>query len=482
MSGPNSVRVSVPRKLAYGAGGLADFLAINLPLAMAVPIFSVALGMDPALLGTAMAIAKVAGAAAAPIVGNWSDNARSTLGRRAPFMLAGAAVGCVCLPLLFLPMHVGDWTRFAWVSALLSVVSVAHTIYSVPYNALGLELTSDYDDRARVLAWRGYVQTLGTFAAAWFYWFTLRPIFGGEQYGAAWLAGLVSVVALGCAFVTVKYARERVQVSAEPEPMPLLPALRETLRQRQFLLVQMAAFLVALGTGATGVIGFYLHVHYACGGDKDLASVISGAGGTLTMFSAFVGLPLGLLISKHFGRRAGALVGLAFVMASIVILPWAMTPEDPQWVIASWLLSALGMQCAGLMFASMIADICDEDELRTGRRREGAYCAVANLFGRIAQVAMLVVGGWLPALAGFRTHPARVLVPSADQLLVMKWTLIGTQGLGVALAMGCLAFYSLSRSRAERTRVLLDSRRRQLDADRADASGPSEAGKPAIAV
>ena len=59
------------------------------------------------------------------------------------------------------------------------------------------------------------------------------------------------------------------------------------------------------------------------------------------------------------------------------------------------------MPCTSLMFGSMIADVCDEDELQTEKRREGAYCAVNSVAGRVMQIGLVLVGGFLPRLAGY---------------------------------------------------------------------------------
>ena len=81
---PFGERVSVWRKVAYGAGGLTDFLFLNTVNALAVPIYSIALKMDPLFLGIALAAPRVVGAILDPVVGTVSDNARSRWGRRPP--------------------------------------------------------------------------------------------------------------------------------------------------------------------------------------------------------------------------------------------------------------------------------------------------------------------------------------------------------------------------------------------------------------
>ena len=103
----------------------------------------------------------------------------------------------------------------------------------------------------------------------------------------------------------------------------------------------------------------------------------------------------------------------------------------------------------------MIADVCDEDELQTEKRREGAYCAVNSVAGRVMQIGLVLVGGFLPRLAGYTSAN----IPLTPELLErMKWMLIGIQFAGVFTAGIILWFFPITRARAAKTRADLDIR------------------------
>ena len=158
-----SERVPVWRKAAYGSGGLTDFLFLNIVNALAVPIYSIALKMDPLLLGVALAVPRVLGAIFDPLVGTASDNARTRWGRRRPFIVCGAVIGALILPLLWMPPIATQIGRFIYLVLMLSIYAAAFSVFSAPYGALGIELTTNYDERTRVMAWRGDLQTAGPF-------------------------------------------------------------------------------------------------------------------------------------------------------------------------------------------------------------------------------------------------------------------------------------------------------------------------------
>ena len=466
-------------KIAYGCGGLSDFLCLNLLAVLAYPVLTLAerVRFDPLWLGIALAIPKVIGAIMDPLVGNWSDNVCSRWGRRTPFIFVGGILAAILLPLVWLVPYVTQGWRFAYLAIVISVYSLAYSLFSVPYNALGYELTTDYDERTSVLAWRGYVQVIGTFAAAWFYWFCMRrTIFRDEVEGALWLCVLGATVIVIGVFLTVRFARERkVTELTTQTPVPLGKALAMTIRNRPFLLLQTAIMIMTLGLGVTSFLGTYVQISLVCQGDKDFSSQISGLGGTFTIITAFAAMPLGMWLSRRFGKKAAALVGIGIVWFGVLLLPIVLVPAHPWWVIINWVIASLGMGCATLMFGSMTADICDEDELVTGRRREGMYTAAASLFGKVRDVVMLVVAGWLPSLAGYSdtTRPLTV-----DVLTNMWQYLIAIQLACVSIALLLLFYYPITRARSLNTRRILDERRLGPAANPPECSHPSTWGTP----
>jgi GPH family glycoside/pentoside/hexuronide:cation symporter len=143
-------------------------------------------------------------------------------------------------------------------------------------------------------------------------------------------------------------------------------------------------------------------------------------------------------------------------------MPFLLVPAKPYLIMVEWVIMAFGIPCANLMFSSMTADICDEDEIVTGLRREGAFVAVGGFFGKVAQVATLLLAGALPRMAGYVDTS---VPPTLRELKVMRAILIVVQFVAILAAITIIWFYPLTRSRSEATRRLLDQRRRQAADD-----------------
>lgn len=453
---PAPERLPLREKVAYGVGGLCDFFLANIVGALAVPIFTLGFGMDPLLLGLALALPRVLAAVADALIGAMSDNCGSRWGRRRPFIATGAFVGALVMPLIWWCPRTGDGGMFAYVAFFSTLIAICQSFVAVPYGALGMELTPNYDERTRVVAWKGYIGIVGTLAAAWFYWFCQRPVFGNEITGARWLSVIGACVVAGAGALAVFFCRERGRAGIKQARVPIARALGTTLRNRPFLIVLSAQLLLAFGTGVVGVVGSYVHIVYACGGDKELASLIGGVGGSLTVFSNLIAIPLGLWLSTRLGKREAALCGLGILGLGLSLLPFTLRPEHPWLVVLTWAIDAVGMPCAALMFGSMLPDICDEDELHTGLRREGAYSAVNSFLGRIVGIGTMVAAGVLPKLAGYTDAS---LPPQGPVLERMRVMLIGIQIGVVLLSLLIVWRYPISRDRAARTRKQIEAMR-----------------------
>jgi GPH family glycoside/pentoside/hexuronide:cation symporter len=452
-------KIPVRQKVCYGLGGLTDFFFVNIVQGLAIPIFAIAMKMDPFLLGIALASTKVISALADPFVGILSDKTRTRWGRRKPFMLVSACIGAVMLPLIWVVPETTPLLKFVYISAFLSFFFLINSFYSAPYGALGFEMTGDYDERTRIFAWKNYVGMIGIFSGAWFYWFTLRPVFGNEIIGVRWLSALGGVIMVICAVFVARGTHEIVEtrIINPADRIPVFKALRTTFSNRTFLLVQGSILVVALGTGVDGTIGMYLHVHYTCAGNKEMASFIGGAGGTLATLSTFVAMPLGLWISTHLGKREASLAGIGFMLIGALSIPWMLTPALPWLVVGVWVITTIGAQCSGLMYGSMVADICDEDELKTGQRREGSYAAAGSFLNKMVQIVVLILSGLMPRLIGYTDF---TVAPTMSQLERMKVMLILTQVVGIGLAFFFLWFYPLTRDRCTAIRRQLNLRQR----------------------
>ena len=456
---PSSERLPSWKRAAYGVGALGDYMIFALINIMLVPVYVVALKLDPRLLGLAVALPRLVGVITDPIAGAVSDNARTPWGRRRPFFFVAAIVCGTTLPLVwFPPMQFGPTGMIIYLLVVLALFQAVYSFYVVPFGALGYELTTDSDERTRVLAWCPYLTTIGSFAAPWFYWFSLRPMFGhNEVTGVRWMSFAAGAAIILCGVIPALVFREKAQA---PRPagqkVKVWSALRETARSKAFLLLLGAMVLVTFGVNCQGTIGLYVSIFYICGGDKEAATQLGGFAGTAVCLSTFLVIPIITKLSVLWGKRNALLVALAMCSLGGLATWWAFSPAWPYLMVIYSVIGYGGMTACNLMIASMTADVCDEDELRTGTHRAGAFASAMGATLKATLTVMIIVGGYLPALAGYTDL---VRPPTMDQLFNMRLQFAGVQFILPLIAMWLVWFYPITKARDAEIRRLLDARR-----------------------
>lgn len=454
---PGENRVPLRTKVMWGFGGLADNFMFNTMTALGTLVYVNHFKLAPALAGLALGLPRIFDAITDPMIGNMSDNAKSRFGRRRPFMFLGV-VGCVVLlPLLWtLPMTetaANPWysnAPFLYIVVVGSLLALAYTFFVVPYTALGFELTPDYDERTRVVRWRMYIGLFGSLAAGWLFRLAADEYWPDLGAGAFWVTVGVACIVLVAGLIPVVGCKEDLS-SEEQEPIRFFEAVRYTLTNRPFVILFVAYVTVIVALFSAQSIQPLIMQHYVFGGDAIKLGNFQGALMTMGVALSYISIFVIGWISMKSSKRTGMVGGLGLAFAGTALSFIAMDPRWPWMLFVSAFISFLGLQGCWLMVDSMTADVCDDDELRTGRRREGMFSAVKGFALKAAQGLTFGVGGYMATAAGY--DPQLVDRAGLDQTTAwkMKVALVGFQCAGLLLAITIMWLYPITRERAEET-------------------------------
>jgi GPH family glycoside/pentoside/hexuronide:cation symporter len=397
-------------------------------------------------------------AALNPLVGTWSDNTRSRWGRRRPWLIAGAVASGLAYPLVWFAPR--DWSGDAlslWLLVSCLLLYTAFAAFSVPYMALGLELTPDTRERTRVQAWRTYFNLLPIFTAGWFYWFCQRPIFSDALTGARWLGLIVGGVIIGTGIIPGLFLRERYyRVAASAGREAFWPAARAALRNRPFLLVMGIIIALSIGQQTTEALGFYVFAYHVYDGDTVAAAKLVGLSALVTLASSFISIPIVRAVEQRWGKL-GALRGCLWAYLVIALAKWWLaTPHFPMLSLLIGMFTQFGTIGFWMIVNSMKADVCDEDELMSGRRREGVYGALGNLLSKLASSSVFFLAGVVLQLIGFNA----ALGPQGTTTVI--WLRVVYSGGPIVFLILCLWLldrYPLDERAMQRTRATLEQRR-----------------------
>jgi GPH family glycoside/pentoside/hexuronide:cation symporter len=387
------------------------------------------------------------------------DNSRSRFGRRIPFLVLGGVLIGVAFWLLWAVPR--DWSKEAmfgyFVAASLFFYTVV-PIFAIPHGALGLEMTEDYHEKTSLFAYASFIGNVGAFTLPWIYYLANRPVFGGDSVnGIKWvclgMSIILTVCALTCAFVCRETKLKQVK---SQEKISIIESFKTTYRNLTF--VRLVGVFVLLIVGFQLVMGFnnYITIFYLFGGDKAGASTLMAQNGTLWAAVGLLGVFPMTWLSKHFGKRTTVVVAFGIMILGNLSKIVCYSPTHPWLTFIPTICLSLGMVFSFTLVNSMIADVCDEDELATGVRREGMYFAAYNWWWKVAVSIATVVSGYVLRWTGFIEG---AVTQSAGTLFWIRFWEIGLPPILCVIGVAILAKYPLTEARAYEIKSLLKSRK-----------------------
>jgi GPH family glycoside/pentoside/hexuronide:cation symporter len=413
MKKEKTAKASVPlsARIGWGFGGLADNYIMNVLSVMFLFIYTDHFKMPAILAGWALAMPRFFDVITDPLVGHISDNTRSRWGRRRPYIIVGAILSALLLPLFWTPLGMStvtqtDWWKngaFLYVIVLGALYTLTYTLYVIPYTALGYELTDEYDERTRVLAWRMYIGLFGSLTVPSVLALAQIDAFGDAGRGAFFISLAVAVVIIVSGIIPAIVCREKVEVQKQA-PISFFTALKTTTTNKAFAILLVAYIVIIIGLFSAGNLGAFLNIYYICGGNKDFGTLMVGIAGALGAVVSYLSMFLITAVSVHTGKKTGMILGLSLALLGVAVSWFAMDPRWPLAQLISTVIACMGLQGCWLMVSSMVADICDEDELKTGLRREGMFGAVNGIALKAALAITALVGAWLLNASGFRAE------------------------------------------------------------------------------
>ncbi|MHB9036510.1 MAG: MFS transporter [Armatimonadota bacterium] len=161
---------------------------------------------------------------------------------------------------------------------------------------------------------------------------------------------------------------------------------------------------------------------------------------------------------KKSGKKLAMTLGLGFTGFGYLLIWWLFTPVNPWLQLIPFVFIGPAWNCCMIVLPSMLADICDVDELKTGLRREGMYGAINSWVMKMAIGAVTCITGVVVSLAGVNPDAA---AQTASTLLKMRLMFVGLPVFFMTAAVLASTFYSITEHRAREVRAILDARKEQ---------------------
>lgn len=452
--------LSRKKKSAWALGSISDVYMNNALNYLAFPIYNMGLSVDPRILGWALGLPRIWDALSDPLMGNISDNTRSRFGRRRPYIFVGAVLCAIMFALIWSPPTGWSPTALGWYFMLMVFLYyTAYTIFMVPWGALGLELTSDYNERTRVQAYRTVFQAIGGLGLGTM-WVLAQKWGGGDDVvGVRYVGIAFALLILVCGILPALLCRETHHQNQGS--IRFWPAVKATFSNKVFLLLIAVTICVMLGIFMVNSFAVYINTYYVFNGDKEGVARIGMYANFAFQGAGIALVPIIAHIAARMGKRKTLIGGLTLVVIGYASSWWLYTPINPWLQMIPLALAAPGLSCMWIIASSMIADICDMDELTTGRRREGMFGASYSWACKAGISLTMVLSGYMLQWSGF---DSTVDVQPESVITNMRLLYMLVPMGFVSLAACLLLFYPLSEARVRATQEELEHRKKRLEA------------------
>lgn len=449
--------VGAGQKAAWSAGALADCFMNNSLNMLAMPIYNIALGVPASVVGWAMGIPRLFDAFLDPLMGHISDNARTRWGRRRPFVFLGTLLCTLLFAFMWIPpsgLSVKALGHYFLILALFYYA--AYTIFSVPWISLGLEMTPDYNERTRVQAWRSFFNNIGGLLVASMWWLSFKLGGGDQMRGLRIETLLLGSVILISGLIPAIFIKER-ELEFTKEKIKLSEGFLTTIQNRSFLLLAGLTLFVIMGIYLTGPVEVYLLSCYVYK-SAEQASTLHMAGNWFYQILSLLMIPVISFVATRIGKKKTLLIGIGLTILSYLSAWVAYNPQWPYLFLLCKLFAAPGLACVWILANAMLADVCDEDELRTGYRREGMYTAVYGWLVKLGFSLVFILCGYMASFAGY--DPLLKFNQPPEVIFRMRILLTLVPTIILFLAGILTFFYPITEEKAGGTRRELESRRR----------------------
>ncbi len=442
--------LTLATKLLYAVGSVANAVKLRSLSTFLMLFYNQVVGLPPQTVTFVLMVALVFDAIVDPLVGQISDNFKSPLGRRHPFMYAAAIPVSAAFFLLWNPPQgLSDGQMVGYLLACLLTVRLFDTFFELPHSTLAPELAKDYDERTKLISLRmlfAVVGGLGMTVLAYQVFLKENPDgTGGVLARDGYFAFSITAALLIFTCIIVSTAGTQNQIPylrAAPNRKITFKAMAKevaaTLNNRAFVVAALTGMFIAVAAGARNGLEIYFGLYFWELTQGQLAGLVM-----VGVVGSASGVLVAPRIAKRLGKKHGAIAmfasALAVGISPVVFRLFGLMPPNGTSLLYGLLAAETLVNTAlaagtGVLLVSMTADVIEDAEVKTGRRSEGLLMSADNLFKKMVSGVGVFIAGSVLAFIHFPDNAKRGQVdPEIIQSLGLIYipTVTALYGLGI---------------------------------------------------
>lgn len=462
-------KVPMGQKIAFGIGMLANqmFPAI---LGIFMVVLVQDLGFPGWMWGVLFFLPRVFDSVTDPIMGFISDNTKSRWGRRRQYVFIGAIVmGISFIVMWQLYRENGIDYNFTYFLLWSFAFYLGLTIFSVPYVAMGYEMSNDFHERTNIMAVAQWIGQWAWVIAPWFWvimydegWFESADVATRE------LAIWVGIACTLFAIVPALFIKSKSTLNENYSPLTLkniskslkeiLEGFKEAFKSVPFRKLCVATFFIFNAFNTIAAFSFFIVVYHLFNGDAGAAGIWPTLFGSIgALITTFLVIPIVARMSKIMGKKKAFMISQGISIIGYIMLWFLFIPGKPYMFIFALPFFSFGIGSLFTLMMSMTADVIDLDELKTMKRREGIFGAIYWWMVKFGLAIAGLLSGAIMSVVGFDPN---LLSQPEGAITGLRIFYSGFPILGTLIAMYTMRNYSIDEARAREIRMELEKRKK----------------------
>jgi GPH family glycoside/pentoside/hexuronide:cation symporter len=463
-------KAPMSQKVAFGLGMLANqmFPAV---ISIFIVVLVQGLGFPGWMWGVVSLVPRLFDAITDPIMGFISDNTKSRWGRRRQYVFIGSlimGVSFVVMWQLFRENSVEFNFYYFLFTSLIFYLGL--TIFSVPYVAMGYEMSDDFHERTHIMAVAQWIGQWAWVIAPWF-WIAMddKDLFPSSDVAVRELAIWVGGVCMILAMIPAIFIKSKSTLNEKYESITLKNILgrlhtifvvnfSEAFKIRAFRKLCIATFLIFNAFNTVAAFTYFIIVYYLFDGvtGKEGAWIwptLFGSVGALV--TTFLVIPIVTVMSKKLGKKRAFIISQSISIIGYIMLWYLFIPGKPYMFLLAMPFFSFGIGGLFTLMMSMTADVIDLDELNTGKRREGVFGAI---YWWMVKFGFGIAGGLTGVIFSLIGFESGSPTQSENAIFGLRLFFSGLPIIGTLFAIWVMSDYSITEERANDIRKELDQR------------------------
>jgi len=449
--------IKLKDKIGYGFGDMASSMFWKIFGMYLAFFYTDVFRIPAAAAGVMFLVTRILDAVVDPMLGIMADRTKTRWGKYRPYLLWIAIPFAVMGAITFYTPDFSASGKLVYAYVTYIMMMIVYSAINVPYASLLGVMSSDPKERNTLSSYRMSFAFIGSFVT----FMLLQPLVdyfgkGGARSAAenistepmAWTkaVAIIGAICVVLFYLCFLYTKERVvEIKKSAEKTSISEDISLLMRNKPWWILVATGLAALMFNALRDTVAVYYFRYYIIDSYK-----MAATGWTLTTIYFLVGQAANLLgvtmaapLSNKYGKKNTYIT--AMIAAAILSCGFFFTKD----VVGIMVLQIAVSVCAGYVLPllwSMFSDICDHQELTTGRRAAGLIFSSSSMSQKFGWAIGPAIVLWILAAFKYITPPEGVdFVTQPDSAIFgMKLLISLLPAIACLLAVVGMMFYPLT--------------------------------------